>query len=483
MTMSFLLTVLTLSVVGISFQQFTKETLKENNYADLYRYAQSVQKNSQEHDEIYGEVRESTIVRFLQTTKTILKNQEVNLYFVMRDNHVIFPSGIEEEQARKVITKRDWQELEKGDSISKTLPTDFFLKKDERAYVMVPYYKKTNETMKLYGALVVTQPTHYIKERLEPQIINLIKGFFISIVFAFLFGLTFSQVHIQRIQRLRKVTNEIAKGNFCINISPQGNDELTELAEDFNKMALSLSDSEQEILRQEERRKQFMADASHEMRTPLTTIHGLLEGFEYGMIPEDEKKNAIILMKNETNRLIRLVQDNLDYEKIRTGQITLKRTTFNACEVVQNILVQMESAALEANNELIFTTSVPMMMFADKDRFTQIVVNLVNNAIQFTKNGTITLSFSENELETILTVQDTGIGMDEESMKNIWERYFKADPSRKNTTGESGLGLSIVKQLMDLNKGKIEVESELGVGTTFILKFIKRTSEGEESLC
>ena len=164
-------------------------------------------------------------------------------------------------------------------------------------------------------------------------------------------------------------------------------DEFDDLAEDFNKMAASLKESQEEINRQEERRRQFMADASHEMRTPLTTINGLLEGLQYNAIPENQKENAIKLMQNETARLIRLVNENLD-------------------------------------------------------------------------------------LETIVRISDTGIGMTEEQILNIWDRYYKVDPSRKNTKyGESGLGLPIVQQLVRLHKGKINVESEPGKGTTFIISF------------
>ena len=110
-------------------------------------------------------------------------------------------------------------------------------------------------------------------------------------------------------------------------------------------------------------------------------------------------------------------------------------------------------------------------IYADYDRFVQIIVNIIQNAIQFTENGTITISLEKGYLETIIKIQDTGIGMSEQQMKSIWDRYYKVDPSRKNTKyGESGLGLPIVQQLVRLHKGKLEVESELGKGTTFTVK-------------
>ena len=115
-------------------------------------------------------------------------------------------------------------------------------------------------------------------------------------------------------------------------------------------------------------------------------------------------------------------------------------------------------------------------IYADYDRFVQVMFNIMQNAIQFTNNGQITVTAEAGFHETILTVSDTGIGMTPEQVKNIWERYYKADPSRKNTKyGESGLGLAIVHQLVQLHHGTIEVQSEPDQGTTFTLTFPDET--------
>ena len=271
---------------------------------------------------------------------------------------------------------------------------------------------------------------------------------------------------------MKKATRQISSGNFDVNLEVKGNDELDELAQDFNIMASALKESNQEIQRQEDRRRQFMADAAHEMRTPLTTINGLLEGIAYNAIPKDQEEKCIQLMRNETTRLIRLVNENLDYEKIRTNQISMVIQKFSATETLKQIVQQLSGKAEASNNKLTLVSEEEVSVYADYDRFVQILVNIIQNAIQFTENGEITITVEKGYLETIVKVQDTGIGMTAEEVSNIWERYYKVDPSRKNTKyGESGLGLSIVHQLVKLHKGSIEVASEKDQGTTFTVIF------------
>ncbi|MDR2465459.1 MAG: HAMP domain-containing protein, partial [Streptococcaceae bacterium] len=452
----FFMTLLILTVVGLIFNHLTSDTLIENNYQELTKFAQSIKMNAEDQDAGNGETKDTTMLQYLRMAKSLIQNQDINLYLVKPDGNILYPEGIGKNHKRVAITKEEWEEMQKGEIIKKHLPTDFFLHEEERTYVMVPY-KKIENTSVLYGAIIATQPTKIVQSKMETVLENLIRAFLVSTLVAIVFSYIFSSGHVSRLNRLRLAAGRVAEGDFSERVSPRGSDEISELAVDFNVMALALENSAKEIEHQEEQRKQFMADASHEMRTPLTTIGGILEGFEYGMIPEEEKKNAIRLMKNETDRLIRLVKDNLDYEKIRTGQITLNLTHFNGVAVLEDVKTQMSSKAHDKGNEILLESDAAeeVQVYADNDRFKQILVNITNNALQFTENGQILLSIHENGQYVVVSIRDTGIGMTEEAMRNIWERYFKADPSRKNTTGESGLGLSIVQQLMKLHHGEV----------------------------
>lgn len=461
-------------IVGVSFTQLNRSSLEKSNYQQLLGYAEAIRRNTQNLSEYLPQLSQDQQFTYaLQTTEQLLGNQAVNLFFVDKDQKVAYPN-VTLTFNQMNITKTQWEALKNGEQQTYTSSENFLKQKETTSFVIVPYFllsSKQEATSEFYGALVVSQPASNIDESLRPMTSNLLKSFLISSVIAVVISYFYAQFQVRRINRIRQATNQIAKGNFDVHIEVQDRDEFDDLAEDFNKMAVSLKESQEEIERQEERRRQFMADASHEMRTPLTTINGLLEGLSYHAIPEDQQDHAIHLMQTETSRLIRLVNENLDYEKIRTNQISMIIKKFNGTKALTEVLERLRGKADAAGDQLILETAEPVEVFADYDRFIQIMTNLVQNAIQFTENGTIYVKIEKGYLETIVTVADSGIGMSKEQVTNIWDRYYKADPSRKNTKGESGLGLAIVQQLVKLHKGKISVTSELGEGTTFTLTF------------
>lgn len=456
---------ITFILTGFAFIQLTRHTIEQNNYQQLYGYAKAVERISKSFNNVFAgdQSQYRMIQNALNLSEAVLNQQSVNFVFVNSNQEVLYPAT--NTAVKLPFTKKQWHQLTQGQVQQATLERDIFGEENITSYEMVPFLLNDE-----FGVLIVSQPAKNVEDTVNDFTGNLFKGFIISGIVAFIISYFYASFQVRRINRMKKATKEVANGNFDIILPVHNRDEFDQLAADFNKMTDSLKQSQEEIERQEERRKQFMADASHEMRTPLTTINGLLEGFAYGAIPESQKEKAIALMKNETERLIRLVTENLDYEKIRTNQISMVIKKFNATEVFENLFTQLQSKAEQVNDQLILETKKPVEVYADYDRFVQIMVNILQNAIQFTQNGTITVSLEKGYLATMIKISDTGIGMSEEQMKNIWDRYYKADPSRKNKKfGESGLGLSIVEQLVKLHKGQIQVESELGKGTTFII--------------
>ncbi|MGX7243250.1 ATP-binding protein [Enterococcus quebecensis] len=465
--------ILIILIVGTSFTQLTKKTMQDNNYEQLRGYAISAWQTKDSINRLPGMTDQDIWNTSFRLFEGFLSNQDVQFVFYDRNMDVQYPLNKEKKLDNSVI-KENWRALMEGQQKYATIDKDIYGEKHMSSYVMLPVSQLDVQSNKnvIIGALIITQPAKNVSDSVDAITANLFKGFIISSIVGLILSYFFASFQVKRINRMRKATKEITSGNFDIKLVAHDKDEFDDLADDFNKMAESLKESREEIDRQEERRRQFMADASHEMRTPLTTINGLLEGLQYNAIPEGQRENAIKLMQNETSRLIRLVNENLDYEKIRTNQISIVIKKFDATETLKNILTQLEAKAESANDRLILETTDAIDVYADYDRFVQIMVNIIQNAIQFTQSGDIRIHIQKGYLETIVTITDTGIGMSEEQVQNIWDRYYKVDPSRKNTKyGESGLGLSIVEQLVRLHKGKISVESEVGKGTSFTISF------------
>src|SRR5690625_75791 len=297
----------------------------------------------------------------------------------------------------------------------------------------------------------------------------------IALAVSLLLSWVLAKVHVKRINRIKEATSKVAKGDYEIQISSTDFDEIGELANDFNNMIQKLRISMEEIEALENRRRQFMADVSHELRTPLTTINGMMEGIMNDMIPESEKAKGLQLASKETKRLIRLVNENLDYEKIRSNQVTLYKEELLLHDVLEVLKDQLVTMAMEKNNKIYLEVTDKLTVFADYDRVIQILINIVKNSIQFTENGFIYLRGKDGKDTTIIEIEDTGIGMNSENIEKIWQRFYKSGLSRSNRLhGEFGLGLSIVKQLVTLHDGKINVTSEEGKGTLFTIHLPKR---------
>ena len=445
-----------LIIMGFSFLQFSKNTTYKNTENQLYGYADAL---------ISGDLKKSE----LDAGQLILKNQEVTLTVFNNKDLMIYPETAKTYTSG--ISKEDFKELSKGERISLTIRQEDFYGNDRQlALVYLPFF--TQDTHSFSGFVAVSSPISGIEATLAVLRNNLFTAFLFSSLGAAILSLLFAKYQVNRINRLRNATHTVASGNFDIHLETNNKDEFDDLAEDFNLMAESLKASQEEIEHQENRRRQFMADVAHEMRTPLTTINGLLEGLEHDMIPDNQKKRSLELMHNESQRLIRLVNENLDYEKIRSNQIYLHKQTFNVKEALEMIVQQLSQKAKTAKNSIVIDCPAEVEIYADYDRFVQIVVNLAQNAIQFTQEGEIRLVGRMEEGYSVIKVQDTGIGIDAKEVENIWERYFKADVSRKNTVyGESGLGLAIVQQLVNLHEAKISVDSIPGKGTVFTLLF------------
>lgn len=229
---------------------------------------------------------------------------------------------------------------------------------------------------------------------------------------------------------------------------------------------------EKQLADQRDEEATMLANVSHEMRTPLTTIIGLAEGLQYGVMDGNEKR-SYDLIKEEADRLTRLVKSVLSFERMRQGTIGSQPEELNITLLISELTEKLWPQANNVGDEIQNHCETDVLVYAEFDQVERILINILANAIQFTKNGIITVSAKEVDNEARISIADTGIGMTAEQIDKMWQRYYKADPSR-TVKGESGLGMSIVRELVKANNGRINVISKVGVGTTFEVTLPKK---------
>ena len=399
---------------------------------------------------------------------TALKEENVTIAIFDEKNNMTFPS--KHPASENSLSEEELNHLKNGSAINlKEVQTDF--SGDPVENLLTVYYPIIKE--KQYkGYVALASPI----SRIQTEVRELRNSMFIAFgaagIIGMLMNFIFANYQNRRINKLRQATHKIAEGDFDVQLKVDSQDEFDELMLDFNSMARSLREMEKEVERQENVRRQFMMDVAHEMRTPLTTMNGLLDGLKYNMVPESRRGRSLELISSETQRLIRLVNENLDYEKIRSNQIVLVQHRFAGLGAIRAVVEQMQALTKVKNNEISYECDPEFSVYADYDRFVQILVNITKNANQFTDDGKIVVKAWNDGKKAIVEISDTGIGIDKREINEIWERFYKADISRKSTKyGESGLGLAIVKSLVDSHHGRISVRSEIGQGTTFRVVF------------
>ena len=446
---------LTIAACGILFYNVMSNNVYTQRSQQLQSYAKGLIATDMSDADIYKLV-------------TFLREENVSIAMFDENNAMTYPSSSID--TNTALTEDELNHLKNGAAINlKEVQMNFT---GEAVDNLITVYYPIIKNGKYKGYVALASPMSRIQTEVRELRNSMFIAFGAAIIIGIMMSFVFANYQTRRINKLRMATHKISEGDFDVKLPVESRDEFDDLIKDFNNMAHSLRESEREVERQENVRRQFMMDVAHEMRTPLTTMNGLLDGLKYNMVPESRRGRSLELISSETQRLIRLVNENLDYEKIRSNQVVLVQHRFAGIGAIQTVVEQMQELAKVKNNTLRYECDKDFSVYADYDRFVQILVNITKNANQFTDNGEIVVKAWNEGKKAIVEISDTGIGINESEIKEIWERFYKADVSRKSTKyGESGLGLAIVKSLVDSHRGKISVKSEVGKGTTFRVVF------------
>ena len=279
-----------------------------------------------------------------------------------------------------------------------------------------------------------------------------------SIVF-----LVIADIIVKPLTRLTNAIKELSNGNYNVRVDNVGQDEISKLNQGFNQMARQLA-------KQDETRQKFISDISHEFQTPLTSIQGFANILKEEDLPKEQRvKYANIILYN-SKRLSSLAKNMLQLTLLDREEIELELTNYSLVEQMNRVISTQENQAMEKNIEIVFEMpKKEIFIEGDEQRLEQVWTNIISNAIKYTnEGGLITITMKKNSKDIEISIEDTGIGMSKEVVSHIFERFYREDKAR-NVEG-NGLGLAIVKSIVDLHHGKIDILSQVDVGTNFIVR-------------
>lgn len=292
----------------------------------------------------------------------------------------------------------------------------------------------------------------FMKSYTSAAIIFMMTG---SIVF-----LIVADIIVKPISRLTKVTDELAKGNYKVRVNYEGKDEISSLYASFNQMAVRLA-------KQETIRQQFISDVSHEFQTPLTAISGFATILKNENLTDEQRQKYADIILFNSNRLSHLSKNMLQLTLLDGEDTSLDKSEFPLIEQLNRVIEMEDNAALSKDIEIEFIhPKKEFIIEADESRMEQVWINLLSNAIKYTnEHDVVTVEVRRTATELQVRFEDTGVGMSQDAISHIFERFYRQDKSR--TIEGNGLGLSIVKRIIDLHHYKIDVESQEDVGSVF----------------
>jgi signal transduction histidine kinase len=296
----------------------------------------------------------------------------------------------------------------------------------------------------------------------------------ISVAFAAALVFILSRHIIRPIKDISFGAMELARGNLDWRVKLTTRDEIGELAAAFNKMA-------EELKLQDGLRNTFIANVSHELRTPLSSVQGFIQGMLDRAIEEQDRDKYLEIVLGETKRMSTLITDLLSLAKIESGKFPIEYSEFDINELLRRCLLMFEQRIEEKNIGVsIGLSEEKLIVWADEDRISQVITNLIDNAVKFTGEGgelKVWTYCSENKVH--VNISDTGAGIPAEDQPYVFERFFKVDKSHSQGTPGTGIGLSIVKRIIAQHGESISLQSAEGKGTTFTFTLTRAISQPE----
>lgn len=301
---------------------------------------------------------------------------------------------------------------------------------------------------------------------------NVIKTFFLASLICLIVGFAamwiLTRQMVKPLQQMSAAAKRFAVGDFSYRVKVHGNDELSDLANAFNDMANALD-------KLENSRRSFVANVSHELKTPMTSIAGFIDGILDGTIPKSKQDYYLKIVSDEVRRLSRLVVAMLNMSKIESGDFEMKPKNYNISDQIIHILLTFEQKIEKKNIEIRGLENLePHKVHADTDMIYQVIYNLFDNAVKFTnENGYIEVNVTEHNAYVEISIKNSGEGINADELSRVFERFYKVDKSRSLDAKGAGLGLYLVKMMVEMHGGNIIARSDSKTQAEFVFTLPK----------
>lgn len=325
---------------------------------------------------------------------------------------------------------------------------------------------------RIIGAVLLSTPVTELRGAIQAVERQLMTVFVAVAAAALIAALVFALTLTAPIKALTSTIRRMGRGDLSARVSVRASGELKELADSYNAMAETIEHFDQS-------RSQFVQNASHELKTPLATMKLLLENLIYQPdMPSELRAEFMQDMNHEIDRLSGIITDLLTLTQMDGQTAAVKTESIDLSALCGETLHALAPAAAKARLQLRGDIAEGVVLPGDESKLSQVVYNLTDNAIKYTgEGGEVTVTLRADSREATLVVKDNGIGIPEEDVKHIFDRFYRVDKARSRATGGTGLGLSIVRQMVQLHGGEIHVESAAGQGSTFTVTLPMRRGD------
>lgn len=466
----FSIIIISLSLMSILFLGIATSRWKDEQSQTLKSNTDVVAENVQNlmHSYHYDALSSTVPVYILSNTlNTMCKANNCDIFICGMDGDVIL--------CREMINTQNWKVNKCNKHSVYKIPADIINKASKDNYSDITLLGNTFSINQLVVATPIRSGNNVIGivfaskavvATISAYISSITKVVLFSAITALLASAIIAYGMVYRVTKpLRQMsyaTKRYSEGDFSFKVTVDGDDELADLAKAFNKMASSLS-----VL--ESSRRSFVANVSHELKTPMTTIGGFIDGILDGTIPPEKESYYLGIVSDEVKRLARLVTGMLNMSKLEANEMQINATDFDISQCLIKTLLNFETKVTAKSIEILGLDTIDSVFVnADEDMIMQVIYNLIDNAIKFTPDkGFIAFKVFTDGSKTYVSIKNSGEGISKEELDKVFERFYKIDKSRSFDVRGAGLGLYIVQSIIHLHSGEIKATSEEGAFTDF----------------